>query len=114
MTTTIPEGLVERSVTAADIVRTIAQRMSSMRAARRLSLQEVADSAGLTKSHIWELEQGRTANPTVTTVVAVSRAFGVSVDYLTGISSDQPAIHPEALRIACDIDRLLRKEPTNV
>lgn len=109
---TIPADV--REITAATIVRTIADRMSALREARNLSLQEVADSAGLTKSHIWELEKGRTSNPTVTTVVALARAFGVSVDYMTGLSSDQPAIHPEALRIACDIDRLLRQGGVNV
>lgn len=43
-----------------------------------LSLQEVADRAGITKSHMWELEQGRAVNPTVRTVYGLSRALGIS------------------------------------
>lgn len=42
-----------------------------------LSLQEVADRAGITKSHMWELEQGRAVNPTIWTVYGLSRALGV-------------------------------------
>jgi DNA-binding XRE family transcriptional regulator len=42
-----------------------------------LSLQEVADRAGITKSHMWELEQGNSVNPTVWTVYGLSKALGV-------------------------------------
>jgi DNA-binding XRE family transcriptional regulator len=42
-----------------------------------LSLQEVANRAGITKSHMWELEQGRAVNPTIWTVYGLSRALGV-------------------------------------
>ena len=47
------------------------------RARLKLSLQEVADRAGITKSHMWELEQGRSVNPTVRTVHGLARALGV-------------------------------------
>ena len=89
----------------------IAIRMAETRALRKLSLREVADRAGISKSHIWELEQGRSPNPTIATAVALCRALGVSLDYLTGLSSTLPDLHPEALRIACDIDALLRVNP---
>lgn len=55
--------------------------MKSIIAAERgtlgLSLQEVADRAGITKSHMWELERGRAVNPTIWTVYGLSRALGV-------------------------------------
>lgn len=47
------------------------------RAALKLSLQEVADAAGITKSHMWELEKGRAVNPTVWTVYGLAKALGV-------------------------------------
>jgi ribosome-binding protein aMBF1 (putative translation factor) len=43
-----------------------------------LSLQEVADRAGITKSHMWELEQGRSVNPTIATVNGLAKALGIS------------------------------------
>jgi DNA-binding XRE family transcriptional regulator len=55
--------------------------MKKMVAAERkkldLSLQDVADRAGITKSHMWEIEQGRAVNPTVRTVYGLSKALGV-------------------------------------
>lgn len=98
------------SDTAEDIAATIANRCIKLREERDLSLQDVADRAGLSKSHVWELEQGRSRNPTVDTAVRLSRAFGVSLDYLIGVGTAKPNLHPEALRIACEIDALLRRK----
>lgn len=98
------------SLTAEDVAATMSKRCIALREQHGLSLQAVADRAGLSKSHVWELEQGRSRNPTVDTAVRLSRAFGVSLDYMTGLSDDAPTLHPEALRIACEIDVLLRKK----
>lgn len=51
--------------------------ISKEREKQSLSLQEVADRAGITKSHMWEIEQGRSVNPTVRTVYGLSKALGV-------------------------------------
>ena len=98
------------SDTAEDIAATIAKRCIKLREERDMSLQDVADRAGLSKSHVWDLEQGRSRNPTVDTAVRLSRAFGVSLDYLIGVGTAKPDLHPEALRIACEIDALLRRK----
>lgn len=98
------------STTADDIAASIAKRCADLRSKHDLSLQAVADRAGLSKSHIWELESGRARNPTVDTAVRLARAFGVSLDYMTGLSEAAPTLHPEALRIACEIDVLLRRK----
>src|ERR1700722_15267689 len=47
------------------------------RARLNLSLQEVADRAGITKSHMWEIETGRSVNPTIRTVHGLSKALGI-------------------------------------
>ena len=86
----------------------ISKGMIERREALNLSLQEVADRAGLTKSHIWDLEAGNAKNPTLNSMVSIARALGVSLDYLTGLSTAAPDLHPEALRIALEIDVLLR------
>lgn len=87
----------------------IAARMKELRAERKISLQELADRAGTSKSHIWSLEQGRSRNPTIEMALSIANALGVSFDYLAGLSSDRPDLHPEALRIACEIDMILRR-----
>ncbi|AWI90236.1 hypothetical protein C0214_19435 [Methylobacterium sp. DM1] len=93
---------------AETVVATIAARMRELREARGLSLQDVAARADLAKSHVWQIEQGKSANPTIATTVGIARALGVSLDYLAGLSTAQPDLHPEALRIACEVDALLR------
>lgn len=100
---------------ATEIAAQISRRAAKTRARLGLSLQAVADRAGLSKSHVWDLEKGRSANPTIATAVAVARALGVSLDYLTGLKSAEPNLHPEALRITCEVDALLRRrqEPSD-
>lgn len=95
-------------MSAETVVATIATRMRELREARGLSLQELAIRAGIAKSHVWQIEQGKSANPTIATTVGIARALGVSLDYLAGLSAAQPDLHPEALRIACEVDALLR------
>jgi ribosome-binding protein aMBF1 (putative translation factor) len=53
------------------------QMIADERARLGLSLQEVSDRAGITKSHIWDLEQGRAVNPTIRTVHGLSKALGI-------------------------------------
>lgn len=66
-----------------DLSETLAQRMRSARAERGLSLQEVGDLSGMTKSHVWEIEQGRSKNPTVQTILGLCYALDMSpADFL--------------------------------
>jgi transcriptional regulator with XRE-family HTH domain len=58
-------------------VRTLGAEIKAARDSARMSLQEVADVAGFTKSHVWEVEQGRSRNPTVAMIAGLSRALGV-------------------------------------
>ena len=91
------------------VVSDIAKRCAELRLARGLSLQEAGDLAGFTKSHMWEFEQGRSRNPTIKYLLGLARAYGVSLDHIIGGSSTAPPIDPEAIRIACEVDALLRK-----
>ena len=93
----------------ADISENIGAAIRSARSATGLSLQEVADRAGLSKAHVWELEQGRAKNPTVGCLYAISRATGVSVLELLGEEAATPPIHPIAMRLALDVDAELRR-----
>lgn len=94
---------------AESIAASIGARIMTIRSQRQLSLQEVADRAGISKSHVWELEQGRARNPTIDTAVRIASALGVSLDYLIGLSTAEPPMHPEALRIACEVDAIIRR-----
>lgn len=58
-------------------VLTLGEEIKLARLSARLSLQEVADASGFTKSHVWEVEQGRSRNPTVGMIAGLSRGLGV-------------------------------------
>ena len=42
---------------------------------RGMSLQDVADEARSTKAHIWDMEKGRSRNPTAETIFGLSVAL---------------------------------------
>lgn len=58
---------------------TIGQRIRELRLSRDESLQDVAVAVGVSKAHIWELEKGRTDNPSMGLVTRLADHFGVSI-----------------------------------
>jgi transcriptional regulator with XRE-family HTH domain len=62
--------------------------LTTLRQMKGESLQEVADAVGVSKAHIWELEKGRTDNPSMGLVVRLADHFGVSVAFLVGEDLD--------------------------
>lgn len=76
--TEVMQALADASMLVHDTARySMKAILKEERAKLNLSLQEVADRAGITKSHMWELEQGRAVNPTVWTVYGLARALGI-------------------------------------
>lgn len=59
-----------------------AARIAKLRREREESLQDVADKVGVTKTHIWELERGKTKNPSLNVIRGLADHFGVSVSFL--------------------------------
>lgn len=66
-----------------DIMR-IGERLFSLRQKSGESLQGVADKVGVSKAHVWELEKGRSSNPSFELVRKLAGHYGVSIDVLTG------------------------------
>jgi transcriptional regulator with XRE-family HTH domain len=80
-----------------DNILTLGEELKAARANARMSLQEVADRSGFTKSHVWEVEQGRSRNPTIGMVAGLSKALGVPFLRLAQAalnSSEAPSISP--------------------
>lgn len=100
--------MTKRHATASKLVKEIAKQVRNRREGHGWSLDELAERAGMSKSYVWALEKGDAANPTIDTALRLSRALGCSMDDLIGEPSGDVDLHPEALRIACDIDQLLR------
>lgn len=89
------------------IAANLREAIKSARERLGFSLQDLADRAGLSKAHVWMLEQGKAKNPTVSSLVAIGRATGTSVSALLGEDPSKPNLHPVALRLALDVDREL-------
>lgn len=87
----------------------LATRMKLLRELRDMTLQQVADAAGLTKSHIWDMEQGKAVNPTVNAVWGIAGALCVSPAMLLGLDDKMPPIEPVALKIAGMVDREIKR-----
>lgn len=84
-------------------------RIKLLREMRGMTLQEVGSAAGMTKSHVWELERGKSINPTVNAVWGLSAALCVSPAMLLGLEDRLPPIDPVAMRIAGIVDREIKR-----
>lgn len=62
----------------------LAERLKALRVRKKKSLQEVADEAGASRAHIWDLETGRAKNPSIELLTNLSRCFDVSIAELVG------------------------------
>jgi len=83
-------------------------RIEMLRSLRGMTLQQVADAAGLTKSHVWEMERGKSVNPTVNAVWGLAAAFTVSPAQLLGLDDKVPAMSAAAAKVAGIVDREIR------
>lgn len=62
----------------------IGARLKALRLKKGKSLQEVADDAGVSKAHIWEIERGGSQNPSMELLKKLADFFEVSVSSLVG------------------------------
>jgi transcriptional regulator with XRE-family HTH domain len=69
------------------------ERLRSLREAKGLTLQQVADAAGCTKAYIWELEKRPGQKPSAERIQAIAKVLGVSMGDLMGEPID---VAPEA------------------
>ncbi len=77
----------------------LGRRMTRLRMNEKQSLQDVASAVGVSKAHIWELEKGRTDNPSMGLVQRLADHFGVSVTYMVGEDRKDPDADAELQRM---------------
>jgi transcriptional regulator with XRE-family HTH domain len=83
-------------------------RIAALRRDAKQSLQDVADAVGVTKTHIWELEKGRTANPSLLVIKGLADHFGISVASLVDEDVDAEDADQRIasmFRLAKDMDK---------
>ena len=69
-----------------------ARKLHQLRIAQRMSLQDVATAVGISKAHVFNLEKGTTANPSMELVIKLATLFRVRVMDLVG---DNPEAHDQ-------------------
>jgi transcriptional regulator with XRE-family HTH domain len=90
----------------------LGSRISELRLKNGQSLQEVAEAVGVSKAHIWELEKGRTDNPSMALVTRLADHFGVSIRYLVGEDINANDADEELARMFRQASRLTPAERT--
>lgn len=83
-----------------------ARKLHDLRIAKRLSLQDVADAVGISKAHVWNLEKGTTANPSMDLVVKLAELFRVRVADLVGENPDAMEEPAEMVAMFRDLKKL--------
>lgn len=63
---------------------TLAQRLKELRLRKKESLQDLADAVKASKAHVWELETGKSKNPSVELLTKLAEHYAVPVAQLIG------------------------------
>ena len=88
-------------------------RLKELRLKRGESLQQLADAVGVSKAHIWDLETGKSANPTMELLTKLAEHFETSVSALVG-EDPAAASDPELVAMFRDLKRLTEKDRTTI
>lgn len=78
-------------------------KLKELRLRKGQSLQQVADAVGSSKAHIWELETGKSKNPSIDLLTKLAENFDVSVAYLIGEAPGSADENPELIAMYRDL-----------
>lgn len=88
----------------------LASRIKALRSKSKKSLQEVADEVGASKAHIWELEIGKSKNPSLKLLTDLARCFDVSVSELVGENPQSEDERSDVVAMYRDLGKLSPKD----
>ncbi len=89
---------------------TLAQRLKALRLKSGQSLQDVADAVKASKAHVWELETGKSKNPSVELLTKLAEHFEVSVAQLIGEGPGASQEDPELVALFRDLKGLTPRD----
>ena len=73
----------------------IGSRIRALRLERKLTLDQLAEKAGSSKSYLWELENKDPPRPSAEKLAGIAKALEVTVDYLMGSDTPEELQHAE-------------------
>lgn len=83
-----------------------ATKLKELRIRDGRSLQQVADAVATSKTHIWDMEQGNSANPSRELLVKLGAYFRVSVSELLGEDPNATSEPSELVALYRDLKSL--------
>lgn len=84
----------------------LATKLKDLRVRHRQSLQQVADAIEVSKTHIWDLETGRSSNPSMELLTKLANHFRVRVADLVGENPEAPDEDPELVTMYRELKEL--------
>ena len=75
----------------------LASKIKELRLRKNKSLQRVADDVGASKAHIWDLETGKSKNPSIDLLTKLAKCFDVSVAELIGENPAAKGVDPQVI-----------------
>lgn len=88
----------------------IGERLFSLRQKSGESLQQVADATEMSKAHVWDLEKGRSKNPSFELVRKLADHFNVSMDVLIGGGEEPTAKTQQVDRIYRELETITERD----
>jgi transcriptional regulator with XRE-family HTH domain len=88
----------------------LAPKLKELRLKKGDSLQGLADAVGASKAHIWELETGKSQNPSMDLVQRLAEYFQVSLASLLGEDPEAPGEDADLVAMFRDLKRVSEKD----
>ncbi|MBU9590779.1 helix-turn-helix domain-containing protein [Burkholderia multivorans] len=85
-------------------------KLAELRLRKGESLQDVANAAGVSKTHIWQMEKGSSGNPSLELLRKLAEHFSVPVSYLAGTNGESSLEDVEAQQFFRDFKSLSEDE----
>jgi transcriptional regulator with XRE-family HTH domain len=71
------------------MAESVGARIRALRNQKKLTLDQLADQAGLSKSYLWELENKNPPRPSGEKLAGIAKSLEVTVDYLLGSDPEE-------------------------
>lgn len=84
----------------------LASKLKELRLKKKKSLQEVADDVGASKAHIWDMETGKSRNPSIALLTKLAKCFDVSVAELIGENPAAKNVDPQVVAMYRELKEL--------
>lgn len=77
----------------------LAAKLKNLRIKQGKSLQQIADAIGISKTHVYDLEKGKSKNPSIELLMKYSNHFKVPVKVLVGEDLSDNDADPKLVRM---------------